>query len=32
VAADPRLEQPEHALLRDAAEDRFGSEHVSIPA
>ncbi|MFL5825230.1 MAG: helicase-related protein, partial [Thermoleophilaceae bacterium] len=32
VAADPRLEQPEHVLLRDAAEERFGSEHEPIPA
>jgi ATP-dependent DNA helicase RecG len=29
---DPRLEQPEHALLRDAVAARFGSELDPIPA
>jgi ATP-dependent DNA helicase RecG len=29
---DPKLELPEHALLRDAAEARFGSELAPIPA
>ena len=29
---DPRLESPEHALLRDAVIDRFGSELDPIPA
>jgi ATP-dependent DNA helicase RecG len=29
---DPNLELPEHALLRDAAEVRFGSELAPIPA
>jgi len=29
---DPRLEQPEHALLRDAVVARFGSELDPIPA
>ncbi|HEX8856247.1 MAG TPA: ATP-dependent DNA helicase RecG [Thermoleophilaceae bacterium] len=32
VAADPRLEQPEHVLLRDAAAERFGPERAPIPA
>jgi ATP-dependent DNA helicase RecG len=29
---DPRLERPEHALLRDAVVARFGPEHDPIPA
>ena len=29
---DPRLEQPEHALLREAVVGRFGSELDPIPA
>jgi ATP-dependent DNA helicase RecG len=29
---DPRLEQPEHSLLREAVVSRFGSEHDPIPA
>jgi ATP-dependent DNA helicase RecG len=29
---DPRLEQPEHSLLREAVVARFGSEHDPIPA
>ena len=29
---DPRLEQPEHALLREAVVTRFGSELDPIPA
>jgi ATP-dependent DNA helicase RecG len=32
VAADPRLERPEHALLRAAAVTRFGSDLDPIPA
>ena len=32
VVADPRLEQPEHALLREAIVGRFGSELDPIPA
>jgi ATP-dependent DNA helicase RecG len=32
LVADPRLEQPEHALLRDAVVSRFGSELDPIPA
>jgi ATP-dependent DNA helicase RecG len=32
LRADPRLEQPEHALLRDAVAARFGSELDPIPA
>ncbi|MGH2796569.1 MAG: helicase-related protein [Thermoleophilaceae bacterium] len=32
LLADPRLEQPEHALLREAVVSRFGSEHDPIPA
>jgi ATP-dependent DNA helicase RecG len=32
IAADPRLEAPEHALLRRAVVDRFGSELDPIPA
>ncbi len=32
VVADPRLEQPEHALLREAVVGRFGSELDPIPA
>jgi ATP-dependent DNA helicase RecG len=32
LLADPRLEQPEHSLLRDAVVARFGSEHDPIPA
>jgi ATP-dependent DNA helicase RecG len=32
VVADPRLEQPEHALLREAVVSRFGSELDPIPA
>jgi ATP-dependent DNA helicase RecG len=29
---DPRLERPEHSLLREAVVSRFGSEHDPIPA
>jgi ATP-dependent DNA helicase RecG len=29
---DPRLEQPEHSLLREAVVSRFGPEHDPIPA
>jgi ATP-dependent DNA helicase RecG len=29
---DPRLELPEHSLLREAVVSRFGSEHDPIPA
>ncbi len=32
IAADPRLEQPENALLRGAVIDRFGSDLDPIPA
>jgi ATP-dependent DNA helicase RecG len=32
VVEDPRLEQPEHALLREAVVSRFGSELDPIPA
>ncbi len=32
LRADPELEQPEHALLRDAVVARFGSELDPIPA
>jgi ATP-dependent DNA helicase RecG len=32
MVADPRLEQPEHALLREAVVGRFGSELDPIPA
>ncbi|HEV7847326.1 MAG TPA: ATP-dependent DNA helicase RecG [Thermoleophilaceae bacterium] len=32
LIADPRLEQPEHALLREAVVSRFGSELDPIPA
>ena len=32
LAADPRLEQPEHALLREATVARFGSDLDPIPA
>jgi ATP-dependent DNA helicase RecG len=32
LLADPRLEQPEHGLLRDAVVARFGSELDPIPA
>ena len=32
VAADPRLEQPENALLREATIARFGSDMDPIPA
>src|SRR5205085_2415464 len=32
LAADPELEQPEHALLRAAAEARFGADLDPIPA
>jgi ATP-dependent DNA helicase RecG len=32
VVEDPRLEQPEHALLREAVVERFGSELDPIPA
>jgi ATP-dependent DNA helicase RecG len=32
IAADPRLELPEHALLRGAVIDRFGSDLDPIPA
>ena len=32
IAADPALEQPEHALLRGAVIDRFGSDLDPIPA
>ena len=32
LGADPRLEQPEHVLLRDAVVARFGSELDPIPA
>src|SRR3954469_15710056 len=32
VIEDPRLEQPEHALLREAVVSRFGSELDPIPA
>jgi ATP-dependent DNA helicase RecG len=32
LVADPRLEQPEHALLREAVVSRFGSELDPIPA
>jgi ATP-dependent DNA helicase RecG len=32
MSEDPRLEQPEHALLRDAVAARFGSELDPIPA
>jgi ATP-dependent DNA helicase RecG len=32
IATDPRLELPEHALLRGAVIDRFGSDLDPIPA
>ena len=32
LAGDPRLEAPEHELLRDAAQARFGPEIAPIPA
>ncbi|MGI8748967.1 MAG: ATP-dependent DNA helicase RecG [Thermoleophilaceae bacterium] len=32
IASDPRLEAPEHALLRGAVIDRFGSDLDPIPA
>jgi ATP-dependent DNA helicase RecG len=32
LVEDPRLEQPEHALLREAVVERFGSELDPIPA
>ncbi len=32
IAADPRLEAPEHALLREAVVERFGSDLDPIPA
>jgi ATP-dependent DNA helicase RecG len=32
LLADPRLEEPEHALLREAVVARFGSELDPIPA
>jgi ATP-dependent DNA helicase RecG len=32
LRADPELSEPEHALLRDAVAQRFGSEHDPIPA
>ena len=32
LLADPRLESPEHALLREAVVARFGSELDPIPA
>jgi ATP-dependent DNA helicase RecG len=32
LRADPELEEPEHALLRDAVIARFGSELDPIPA
>ena len=32
IAADPELEQPEHALLRGAVIERFGSDLDPIPA
>ena len=32
IAADPALEQPEHALLRGAVIERFGSDLDPIPA
>jgi ATP-dependent DNA helicase RecG len=32
VGRDPRLSEPEHALLRDAVVERFGSELDPIPA
>jgi ATP-dependent DNA helicase RecG len=32
IAADPSLSEPEHALLRDAAIGRFGSDLDPIPA
>jgi ATP-dependent DNA helicase RecG len=32
LAADPQLGEPEHALLRDAAGERFGSDVQAIPA
>jgi ATP-dependent DNA helicase RecG len=32
LLADPRLEEPEHALLREAVVGRFGSELDPIPA
>jgi ATP-dependent DNA helicase RecG len=32
LAADPELEQPEHVLLREAAEARFGRDLDPIPA
>ena len=32
MSDDPRLEQPDHALLRDAVAARFGSELDPIPA
>jgi ATP-dependent DNA helicase RecG len=32
LVEDPRLEQPEHALLREAVVSRFGSELDPIPA
>ncbi len=32
IATDPRLEQPEHALLRGAVVGRFGSDLDPIPA
>jgi ATP-dependent DNA helicase RecG len=32
IAGDPRLQEPEHALLRGAVIDRFGSDLDPIPA
>jgi hypothetical protein len=32
VVADPALEEPEHALLREAVVARFGPELDPIPA
>jgi hypothetical protein len=32
IAADPRLELPENALLREATVARFGSDMDPIPA
>jgi ATP-dependent DNA helicase RecG len=32
LAADPRLEEPENALLREATMARFGSDMDPIPA
>jgi ATP-dependent DNA helicase RecG len=32
LVEDPRLEQAEHSLLREAVVSRFGSEHDPIPA